>query len=43
MSVFFCTIYICAYDNLQEFDPKYNQRPEKNQKGPKIGKTKGKN
>ena len=26
------TIYICAYDNLQEFDPKYNQRPKK---GPK--------
>ena len=26
------TIYICAYDNLQEFDPKYNQRPKKGQK-----------
>ena len=22
-------IYICAYDNLQEFDPKYSQRPKK--------------
>ena len=26
------TIYICTYDNLQEFDPKYNQRPKKGQK-----------
>ena len=26
------TIYKCAYDNLQEFDPKYNQRPKKGQK-----------
>ena len=34
------TIYICAYDNLQEFDPKYNQRPKKGQKGSKIGKKK---
>ena len=26
------TIYIFAYDNLQEFDPKYNQRLKKGQK-----------
>ena len=27
------TIYICAYDKLQEFDPKYNQRSKKGKKG----------
>ena len=32
------TIYICAYENLQEFDPKYNQRAKKGKKGSKIGK-----
>ena len=26
------TIYMYAYDNLQEFDPKYNQRSKKGQK-----------
>ena len=26
------TIYICAYDNLQEFDPKYNQRTKNGKK-----------
>ena len=30
-------IYKCAYDNLKEFDTKYNQRPKKGQKGSKIG------
>ena len=34
----FYTIYICAYDNLQEFDPKYNQRSKKGKKGSKKGK-----
>ena len=33
------TIYICAYDNLQEFDPTYNERPKKVKKGAKIGKN----
>ena len=32
------TIYICAYDNLQEFDPKYNQRKKKGKKSPKYYK-----
>ena len=31
------TIFKYAYDNLQDFDPKYNQRPKKGQKGSKIG------
>ena len=39
----FYTIYICAYDNLQEIDRKYNQRPKKGQKGSKIGKKMVKN
>ena len=26
------TFYICAYDNLQEFDPKYNYRSKNGQK-----------
>ena len=29
----FYTIYICAYNNLQEFDPKYNQRQKRVKKG----------
>ena len=33
----FYTIYICAYDNLQECDPKYNQRSKKGQKMVKKG------
>ena len=31
------TIYICAYDNLQEFELKYNQGSKKGQKGSKKG------
>ena len=38
----FYTIYLCAYDNLQEFDPKYNKRPKKGpkrvEKGAKFNK-----
>ena len=31
------TIFKYAYDNIQDFDPKYNQRPKNGQKGSKIG------
>ena len=31
------TIFTCAYDNLQEFDPKYNQGSKKGQNGSKKG------
>ena len=37
------TIFIYAYDNLWEFNPKYKQRPMKDQNGSKIGKKIGKN
>ena len=32
------TIYKCAYDNLQEFDPQYSQRSKKGQKRVQIWK-----
>ena len=32
------TIYMCTYDNLQQFDPKYNQRTKNGKKGPKYYK-----
>ena len=31
------TIFTCAYDNLQEFDPKYKQGSKKGQKRLKMG------
>ena len=37
------TIFTCAYENLQKFDSKYNQRPKMGQKGSKKGSKQVKN
>ena len=33
------TIFTCAYENLQDFDPKYNQGSKNGKKGSKKGKN----